>query len=501
MVFSSNIFLFFFLPIFLVAYFLTPRKFRNYTLLLFSIVFYAYGAPDFVFLLVGECIVNYYVVRAMVKRNPEGLTDRMGGKTENGKRKTILCAISIILSLGLLLYFKYANFMMENLNGILGWFHHEPVSWMKVALPIGISFFTFQSITYTLDVYRGVTPPSQKLTDYVLYIMMFPQLIAGPIVNYNSVAAQLVERDSTMEDRVLGFYRFVIGLAKKVLIANTLAVYADQVFDMNYSDLSSGTAWLAALSYTMQIYFDFSGYSDMAIGLGKMMGFRFPENFNNPYTSHNITEFWKRWHITLGNFIMNYLYIPLGGNRKGKGRMYFNLWLCFLLSGLWHGASWNFVLWGAYHGLFICLDKLLNGKRNPKGLTDRMGGKTENGKRSVLRSPFSVPFTFLIVLIGWVLFRVEGIAPIGDFYQAMFSFRSGDFVRADSQYWFVLALALVFSFLTLTKGGLRLQELVFADHYTPRRSWIMFAITLVLLILSAGSLCVSNFNPFIYFRF
>ncbi len=492
MVFSSNIFLFFFLPIFLVAYFLTPRKFRNYTLLLFSIVFYAYGAPDFVFLLVGECIVNYYVVRAMAKR-----------KTENGKRKTILCAISIILSLGLLLYFKYANFIADNLSVLFGWLGLSQLSTLNsqlstIVLPIGISFFTFQSITYTLDVYRGVTPPSQKLTDYVLYIMMFPQLIAGPIVNYNSVAAQLVERDSTMEDRVLGFYRFVIGLAKKVLIANTLAVYADQVFDMNYGDLSSGTAWLAALSYTMQIYFDFSGYSDMAIGLGKMMGFRFPENFNNPYTSHNITEFWKRWHITLGNFIMNYLYIPLGGNRKGKGRMYFNLWLCFLLSGLWHGASWNFVLWGAYHGLFICLDKLLNGKRS--GLSSTGLPRRSAPRNDSYRILF-VPVTFLIVLIGWVLFRVEGIAPIGDFYQAMFSFRSGDFVRADSQYWFVLALALVFSFLTLTKGGLRLQKLVFADHYTPRRSWIMFAITLVLLILSAGSLCVSNFNPFIYFRF
>ena len=345
MVFSSNIFLFFFLPIFLIAYFVTPQKYRNYTLLFFSIVFYAYGAPDFVFLLVGECIINYFLVRGMAK-------------TEKAGTKKLLCGLSVIMALGLLLYFKYANFFMENLNTIMGWTRHEPLDWMKVALPIGISFFTFQSITYTIDVYRGTTPPSQKLTDYVLYIMMFPQLIAGPIVNYNSVAAQLVERTSTMEDRVVGFYRFVIGLAKKVLIANTMAAYADQVFGMNYGDLATGTAWIGILAYTFQIYFDFSGYSDMAIGLGKMMGFRFPENFNDPYTSRSVTEFWKRWHMTLGNFIMNYLYIPLGGNRKGKGRMYFNLWLCFLLSGLWHGASWNFVLWGAFHGLFICADKL-----------------------------------------------------------------------------------------------------------------------------------------------
>lgn len=471
MVFSSNIFLFFFLPIFLIAYFVTPQKFRNYTLLLFSLIFYAYGAPDFVFLLVGECIINYFIVRGMAK-------------TEKTSTKKWLCALSVIMALGLLLYFKYANFFMENLNAILGWMHHEPVGWMKVALPIGISFFTFQSITYTLDVYRGTTPPSKKLTDYVLYIMMFPQLIAGPIVNYNSVAAQLVERTSTMEDRVVGFYRFIIGLGKKVLIANTLAAYADQVFAMNYADLATSTAWIGILSYTFQIYFDFSGYSDMAIGLGKMMGFKFPENFNDPYTSRSVTEFWKRWHMTLGNFIMNYLYIPLGGNRKGKGRMYLNLWLCFLLSGLWHGASWTFVLWGAFHGLFICADKLFL-----KDLLKKAG-----------KWP-AVILTFFVVNMGWVLFRVDTAADAGGFYQALFAFKGGLTQPADRLFWFTFGLAVVFSFLTLFKGGQRLQDTIFADHYSKGLSWTMFAICLVLLILSAGSLCVSDFNPFIYFRF
>ena len=471
MVFSSNIFLFFFLPIFLIVYFVTPQKFRNYTLLLFSLVFYAYGAPDFVFLLVGECIINYFIVRGMAK-------------TEKTSTKKLLCALSTILALGLLLYFKYANFFMENLNAILGWMHHEPVEWMKVALPIGISFFTFQSITYTIDVYRGTTPPSQKLTDYVLYIMMFPQLIAGPIVNYNSVAAQLVERTSTMEDRVVGFYRFIIGLGKKVLIANTMAAYADQVFAMNYADLATGTAWIGILSYTFQIYFDFSGYSDMAIGLGKMMGFRFPENFNDPYTSRSVTEFWKRWHMTLGNFIMNYLYIPLGGNRKGKGRMYLNLWLCFLLSGLWHGASWTFVLWGAFHGLFICADKLFL-----KDLLKKAG-----------KWP-AVILTFFVVNMGWVLFRVDTAADAGGFYSALFAFKGGETVFSDAMFWFTFGLAILFSFLTLFKGGQKLQDKIFADSYSKGLSWTMFAICLVLLILSAGSLCVSDFNPFIYFRF
>lgn len=471
MVFSSNIFLFFFLPIFLIAYFVTPQKFRNYTLLFFSIVFYAYGAPDFVFLLVGECIINYFLVRGMAK-------------TEKAGTKKLLCGLSVIMALGLLLYFKYANFFMENLNTIMGWTHHEPLDWMKVALPIGISFFTFQSITYTIDVYRGTTPPSQKLTDYVLYIMMFPQLIAGPIVNYNSVAAQLVERTSTMEDRVVGFYRFVIGLAKKVLIANTMAAYADQVFGMNYGDLATGTAWIGILAYTFQIYFDFSGYSDMAIGLGKMMGFRFPENFNDPYTSRSVTEFWKRWHMTLGNFIMNYLYIPLGGNRKGKGRMYFNLWLCFLLSGLWHGASWTFVLWGAFHGLFICADKLF----------------LKNALKKTGTIP-SVIITFFLVAMGWVLFRVDTAADAGSFYKALFAFKGGLTVAGDTQFWCTFALAVVFSFLTLLPFGQRLQDSIFADSYSKPLSWTMFAITLVLFILSAGSLCVSDFNPFIYFRF
>ena len=471
MVFSSNIFLFFFLPVFLAAYFITPRKFRNYTLLLFSLIFYAYGAPDFVFLLVGECIVNYFIVRGMAK-------------TEKTGTKKWLCALSIVMALGLLLYFKYANFFMENLNAILGWMHHEPIGWMKVALPIGISFFTFQSITYTIDVYRGTTPPSNKLTDYVLYIMMFPQLIAGPIVNYNSVAAQLVERTSTMEDRVVGFYRFIIGLGKKVLIANTLAAYADQVFAMNYGDLATGTAWIGILSYTFQIYFDFSGYSDMAIGLGKMMGFKFPENFNDPYTSRSVTEFWKRWHMTLGNFIMNYLYIPLGGNRKGKGRMYLNLWLCFLLSGLWHGASWTFVLWGAFHGLFICADKLFL-----KDLLKKAG-----------KWP-AVILTFFVVNMGWVLFRVDTAADAGGFYQALFSFKGGMTQPGDILFWFTFALAVVFSFLTIFKGGQKLQDAIFADHYSKGLSWTMFALCLVLFILSAGSLCVSDFNPFIYFRF
>lgn len=469
MVFSSNIFLFYFLPIFLIAYFITPQRFRNYTLLLFSLVFYAYGAPDFVFLLVGECVINYFLVKYMAKA---------------AKGKKLLCAVSIVLSLGMLLYFKYANFFLENFNFILGWFQHEPVIWRKIALPIGISFFTFQSLTYTLDVYRGVTPPSKKLTDYVLYIMMFPQLIAGPIVKYNTVAAQLVSRTSSMEDRVVGFYRFVIGLSKKVLIANTLAFYADKVFNNSLVELSSGTAWLGILAYTLQIYFDFSGYSDMAIGLGKMMGFTFPENFNDPYTSGSISEFWRRWHITLGAFMKDYLYIPLGGNRRSNARTYLNLGIVFLCSGFWHGAAWTFVLWGVFHGFFIILDRVF----------------LLNVLKKIGKIP-SVVFTFFIVNLGWVLFRANTLADAGSFYQALFAFRSGQTYVFDTQLLVTMVIALLFSFLTLIPWGQKLQDTIFAEHYSKHLSWVMFVVCLVLLILSAGALCVSDFNPFIYFRF
>ena len=470
MVFSSNIFLLFFLPIFLLAYFVTPQRFRNYTLLLFSLAFYAYGAPDFLFVLIGSCVVNFYLVKWMEK-------------TSNPKAKKLICALSVVLSLALLLYFKYANFFAENLNAILGFLHRPAIGWVKVALPIGISFFTFQSLTYAIDVYRGTTVSSKKLTDYVLYIMMFPQLIAGPIVRYNSVAQQIVSRQSDMEDRMTGFYRFVIGLAKKVLVSNVLAGVADEAFALN-AGLSTASAWLGMLSYTLQIYFDFSGYSDMAIGLGKMMGFRFPENFMNPYTSRSITEFWRRWHITLGTFMKEYLYIPLGGNRRGKGRTYLNLVIVFLCSGFWHGASWNFVIWGAYHGLFQVLERLGMAK-----VLDKMG-----------KLP-SVLLTFLVVNLGWVLFRADNLSQAFGFYEALFAFSSGTMLTLTPRFWFIFALALLFSFITLLKKGQWLQDKIFADSYSSKLSWTMFAVTAVLFVLSVGSLLVTDVNPFIYFRF
>ena len=471
MVFSSNIFLLYFLPIFLLAYFITPQKFRNYTLLLFSLVFYAYGAPDFVLILVASCILNYFVVRWMAA-------------TVTQRKRKLVCALSILISLGLLLYFKYANFFVDNLNALLGLAHRDAIPWVKVALPIGISFFSFQSVTYTIDVYRGTSQPSRKLTDYVLYIMMFPQLIAGPIVRYSTVAQQIVERKTTAEDFVAGFYRFVIGLSKKVLIANTLAYYADYAFGMNSAELSSGTAWIGILAYTMQIYFDFSGYSDMAIGLGRMMGFRFPENFNDPYTSQSISEFWRRWHITLGAFMKEYLYIPLGGNRKGTARTYLNLAIVFLCSGFWHGAAWNFIFWGVFHGLFIILDRLF----------------MLNVLKKIGKIPSAI-LTFFVVNMGWVLFRAEDFSSALGYYQALFSFRSGGVTGMTAHVWVVLVLALLFSFITMAPKGQVLQDKVFVHPYTKKSAIVMAVVVLVLFVLSVGSLFVTGFNPFIYFHF
>ncbi len=481
MVFSSNIFLLYFLPLFLLFYFVCPKKFRNYVILVFSIVFYAYGGPEFILILLGSTTATYYIVKAMVKRKTES----------KQKASKWLCAAAITLNLGLLVWFKYANFLVDNINAIISLFHGNGIQLAKIVLPIGISFFTFQSITYVLDTYRGQVKPMDKLTDYIVYIMMFPQLIAGPIVKYGDVEQQLRHRESPPEECLHGFYRFVIGLAKKVLIADVIARQADVYFAADLSTMDSGTAWIGILAYTMQLYFDFSGYSDMAIGLGRIMGFKFPENFNNPYVSGSITEFWRRWHMTLGTFIKGYLYIPLGGNRRGKSRMFFNLWVCFLLSGLWHGAAWNFVLWGAFHGFFIVLEKMINGKR-----------RTENGKFSVFSSPFSVLTTFILVMIGWVLFRADNIGHAFDYYRAMFSFNFQGFSwDAGSQFYTTLIIALVFSFLTIFPFGRKIEQAVFYKNYGTVGHVAAWLVSIFLLIFSIAALNATGFSPFIYFRF
>ncbi len=333
MVFSSSLFLVYFLPIFILVYTFINNRFKNLFILLASIIFYMWGAPKFIFILLGSTIIDFYIVKHLFLANTI-------------KRKKLFLYLSLAMNLGLLAYFKYANFFVDNVSFVLQSMGFSAIEWVKVALPIGISFYTFQTLTYSIDVYRGIHKPLDKLTDYLLYIMSFPQMIAGPIVKFNLIADQITNRKETIDDKLQGIIRFAIGLAKKVLIANVMGQQADLIMNQNPEEITTIASWVGIIAYTFQIYFDFSGYSDMAIGLGRIMGFSFPENFNNPYNSRSITDFWRRWHMTLGQWMKDYLYIPLGGSKvKSKSRLFFNLWFVFLVSGLWHGSSWNFVLW------------------------------------------------------------------------------------------------------------------------------------------------------------
>lgn len=473
MVFSSILFLLFFLPVFLLVYNAVKPGLKNWVILSASMIFYAWGAPKFVFILVGSTIIDFYIVKYLFL-------------SASLKNKKALLFSSLFMNLGLLAYFKYANFFVENVNFALQSIGVEEVGWTSVVLPIGISFYTFQTLTYSIDVYRGTHKPLDKLHNYLLYIMSFPQMIAGPIVRFNAIADQIVERKETIDDKLQGFVRFCIGLSKKVLIANVMGAQADLIMNQPAGDIEFLMSWVGILAYTFQIYFDFSGYSDMAIGLGRMMGFTFPENFNNPYNSGSITEFWRRWHMTLGGWMRDYLYIPLGGNKVDtKFRLYFNLWLVFLVSGLWHGASWNFVLWGAFHGFFLILDRLFLLKVLEKS------GKI-----------VSTIFTFIIVMIGWVLFRIEDAGGAFDYIKRMFSFDGFSLPELPSEFSLIILFAIVFSFINLFAFGKKLEQNIYYNQ-APTVKWygVMVSTSLLLFVLSVSSLSAEGFNPFIYFRF
>lgn len=474
MVFSSSLFLLYFFPVFLLVYYLVSKPWKNAVALVASLIFYMWGAPLFVFIVGASIIADFYVIQWMNKQT--------GIKRNRG------LALSIVLNVGLLVYFKYANFLIDNVNSFVELLGMNSFSWTKIALPIGISFFTFQKLSYSIDVYRKVHGPLGKVQDYALYIILFPQLIAGPIVRFHEIADQIEDRtaNETADNRLVGFFRFVIGLAKKVLIANTLGAQVDVIFALPSEQLGSAAAWLGIIAYSFQIYYDFSGYSDMAIGMGRMIGFKFPENFNNPYISQNITEFWRRWHMTLGRWMKDYLYIPLGGSRvASRRRLYFNLWVVFLISGLWHGAAWNFVVWGAFHGSFLILDKIFLIRLLNKG------GKW-----------ISVPFTYLATLIGWVLFRAESFDQIRFYLKAMFSFQNKALLfNADAQYWFYLILGGVFAFFALGRGMEEWQNRILEQAVrTQTHVWRTLGI-LFLFFLCVAYISSSGFNPFIYFRF
>lgn len=475
MVFSSITFLVYFLPVFLLAYHLVPNRLKNACILIFSIIFYAWGGPKFIFVILGTTLLDFILVKNMHE-----------AKTQRAKKQ--LLVVSLLMNLGLLFYFKYSNFFIDNINVLLGAMGIKEITWLKILLPIGISFYTFESVTYVVDVYRGVHKPLKNFWHYQTYILLFPKLIAGPIVRYHDVADQITDREKnyTPDVKLSGFYTFCIGLAKKVIIANTIGAQADDVFKLDPSQLNTAAAWTGALAYTFQIYFDFSGYSDMAIGLSKIMGFRLPENFRNPYLASSITEFWRRWHITLGSWMKNYLYIPLGGNRvNSNAKLYRNLFTVFLLSGLWHGASWNFIIWGAFHGLFLVLERLflLN-------IYDKTG------------KIVSTVLTFLIVVVGWVYFRIDDLGYANHVVKTMFSFQFFDSKFAlHNDFYFSLGLAAFFSFFACTAFTRGIQARVYGEAHTQLSHGLLLTISILLFYISLSYIAALDFNPFIYFRF
>lgn len=474
MVFSSSLFVFLFLPVFLLVYYLTPAKFKNIVILVASTFFYMWGAPKFVFVLFGSIFLDFYLAHFIYA-------------AESKIRKKLLLTVSVILNTSVLLYFKYANFFVENLNVLLSFTGHEHIHWLKVALPIGISFFTFHELSYIIDVYRGVKAPLKKISDYAVYILLFPQLVAGPIIRFNEIADQIQNRNHQInaDNSLAGFFRFAIGLAKKVLIANTLGAEADRIFALPAHELTFAQSWLGALSYTFQIYFDFSGYSDMAIGLALMMGFIFPENFNNPYVSQSITDFWRRWHMSLSRWMKDYLYIPLGGNKVGKWRLYFNLWLVFLISGFWHGASWTFIIWGAYHGFFLVVERLFL-----QNLLNRVP--------TFVR----VLYAFPVAVIGWVFFRADSGEQAMAFLNTMFNFNLDSFYFTLSNKTIVtILIAAIASFMAISPTVSAFQESVLRFRFSIGGTIMWIVLAILLLIVSMGYITASDFNPFIYYRF
>ena len=473
MVFSSLVFLLYFLPVFLLLYYFSPKKSQNVLALVASCIFYAWGEPEFFFLVFTFLIVDFYLVQLMALS--EGLL-----------RKRLLI-LTISLDILMLLVFKYLDFFIGNFNGLLSVFGSTAIPLTNLALPIGISFITFQKISYVLDCYQGKSKPLDSLVDYALYIMLFPQLIAGPIVRFNEIADQLKERyyQKGIDDRLSGLFRFIIGLSKKVLIANSLGWVVDQIFGLEASQLNMATAWLGIVAYSFQIYYDFSGYSDMAIGLAKMIGFKFPENFNFPYIAQSITEFWRRWHITLSNWMRDYLYIPLGGNRVGQTRLYINLSLVFLFSGFWHGAAWTFVFWGAFHGFFLILDRLFLLR-----FLKRIG-----------KLP-AILLTYMIVLMGWVFFRAPDFDYAFNYLGQLFSFNGMELmVFTKNKFWWMLLLAVLFAFY----GGIKRLEDWANAWFETNEKWGS-TILKAMLSISLGGLCLleiygAAFNPFIYFQF
>lgn len=473
MVFSSLVFLFVFLPVTLLLYYLVPRGGRNVILLLVSLVFYAWGEPIYIVLMLFSTVIDF----------AHGLLVEKYWEQPKKAKRVVLS--SIVINLGLLMFFKYSSFIITNINVIFGTQFAIP----DIALPIGISFYTFQTMSYTIDIFRKDASAQRSIISLGTYVTMFPQLIAGPIVRYQTVAEQLNDRVETQEKFAEGVRRFIIGLGKKVLLANNVGLVWDSISTTDVNQLTVLTSWLGVLAFGLQIYFDFSGYSDMAIGLGKMFGFELLENFNYPYISQNITEFWRRWHISLGTWFRDYVYIPLGGNRKGKWRTYFNVFVVWFLTGLWHGASWNFVLWGLYFGIIISIEKVFLIKWLNK-----------------LPSMIRHVYTLFLLLIGWGLFAFDNFGQLLEYFKVMFGFK-GTSLYNQTTLFYLSSNAM--SLIILIIASTPLMPMIYQKLVTSLNSnlkWIlevviMPVIYLSILFISTAYLVDSSYNPFLYFRF
>mgnify|MGYP004691321097 FL=1 len=466
MVFSSTIFLCVYLPLVLLGYYICPKKGRNLFLLIASLVFYAWGEPKYVFLMIFSILVNYIFGRLM---------DKNRGRQ---KRMKLMLVLSVVIDIGLLSVFKYTDFIITNVNAIFG----ANFDLLNIALPIGISFYTFQAMSYTIDVYRNDVRVQKNLIDFGMYITMFPQLIAGPIVRYADVQDQLADRSVTTADFSEGIMRFVVGLGKKVLLANQMGAVWSEIYALG-GDVSALMAWTGAIAYTFQIYFDFSGYSDMAIGLGRMFGFKFPENFRYPYQSVSITDFWRRWHITLSTWFKEYLYIPLGGNRRGLTRQALNLLIVWSLTGFWHGAGWNFVLWGLYYFVILFIEKLFLLKALDK-----------------LPKFFRHVYALLLIIIGWVIFASDDVSVLLPFLGSMFG-ANGAVGGMDVYTLLTKAALLVICCVASTELPKKLFLSAAGAMNEKAAFTLKSVLTIALLALSMILLIGDSYNPFLYFRF
>ena len=468
MLFSSMTFLFVFMPLVMAVYFLSKKEIRNYVLLIASIIFYAWGEPRYLAIMIITILVNYAGAILLDKHY-------------SSRQRLWIVSLTIVLDLSFLFYFKYFNFVVDNINGVLA----TDFQLLDIIMPIGISFYTFQAMSYLIDVYRREVPAQKDVYKLALYIVLFPQLVAGPIVKYHDVCEQIDNRTIEFKNVIIGFKRFITGLAKKVLIANTLAEVVDKIFAQAPENLTTGVSWLGAVAYCLQLYYDFSGYSDMAIGLGLMFGFRFLENFNYPYISKSITEFWRRWHISLATWFKLYLYIPLGGNRKGAVRTYWNLFAVFLVTGIWHGAAWSYVAWGIWNGIFIVIERFF-------GLD-----KDKNDRWYV--SAAKHVYAFFAIVWGMIIFRAESLSYAYEYICRMLHIdvtkHLPDYDYGVNNKFAIMLIVVLICAMPVCRNLIYIKY----EHKVQRtlvNIWLF-----LLFFWSTISLAASTYNPFIYFRF